>query len=135
LKFLFSGYINVGGYLNLKRFEKFIKKLSRFDIEQFDEIYTDLNYLESKTGISMHKNEINNKPHQDEIAITNSLDNSVTPKVKYSIFFSKDFNIILLTLLILCSQMIPTTMMIMMTTQTNFLPCIRNLNYISAIII
>ncbi|XP_014211300.1 5'-3' exoribonuclease 1-like isoform X2 [Copidosoma floridanum] len=45
-----NGYINEAGTLNLERFEKFMEKLGGYDMEQFDEIYADLKYLESKTG-------------------------------------------------------------------------------------
>lgn len=34
----------------LDRFEKFMERLSRVDIEQFTEHYADLKYFESKTG-------------------------------------------------------------------------------------
>ncbi|XP_026681598.1 5'-3' exoribonuclease 1 isoform X1 [Diaphorina citri] len=45
-----DGYINEGGYLNLKRFEKFLTKLASFDFEQFREKYADIQYLEGKMG-------------------------------------------------------------------------------------
>lgn len=44
------GYINEAGTLNLERFEKFMERLSRLDIEQFNEYLTDLKYLENKMG-------------------------------------------------------------------------------------
>lgn len=50
-----SGYINESGILNLERFEKFMEKLAGHDIAQFDEIYTDLKYFESKTGRKMDR--------------------------------------------------------------------------------
>lgn len=45
-----EGYINEAGTLKLDRFEKFMEKLSRLDLEQFNEHYADLKYFESKTG-------------------------------------------------------------------------------------
>lgn len=44
------GYINEAGTLKLDRFEKFMEKLSRLDVEQFNEHYADLKFFESKTG-------------------------------------------------------------------------------------
>ncbi|XP_011151267.1 5'-3' exoribonuclease 1 isoform X2 [Harpegnathos saltator] len=46
----FEGYINETGTLNLNRFEKFMERLSRLDVKQFNEHYADLKYFESKTG-------------------------------------------------------------------------------------
>lgn len=45
-----SGYINEAGTLNLDRFEKFMERLSRLDVEQFNEHYADLKFFETKTG-------------------------------------------------------------------------------------
>ncbi|KAG7212279.1 hypothetical protein KM043_012607 [Ampulex compressa] len=45
-----EGYINEAGTLNLNRFEKFMARLSRLDMQQFNEQYADLKYFESKTG-------------------------------------------------------------------------------------
>nr|CAD7567932.1 unnamed protein product [Timema californicum] len=45
-----DGYINEGGTLNLKRFEKYMESLSSFDLEQFQETNADLKYFEGKTG-------------------------------------------------------------------------------------
>ncbi|XP_033221729.1 5'-3' exoribonuclease 1 isoform X2 [Belonocnema kinseyi] len=45
-----TGYINEAGTLNLERFEKFMERLSLFDVEQFGEAYADLKYFEGKTG-------------------------------------------------------------------------------------
>lgn len=47
---VFEGYINEAGTLNLERFEKFMERLSQFDVEQFEEVYADLKYFEAKTG-------------------------------------------------------------------------------------
>lgn len=44
------GYINENGDLNLLRFEKFMQKLSGFDLSNFEEIRDDLLYMEAKTG-------------------------------------------------------------------------------------
>jgi len=44
------GYINEAGTLKLDRFEKFMEKLSRLDVEQFNEHYADIKFFESKTG-------------------------------------------------------------------------------------
>nr|XP_045617221.1 5'-3' exoribonuclease 1-like isoform X2 [Procambarus clarkii] len=43
-----DGYLNNGGKLHLGRFEKFMAKLSEFDIEQFHEHNADLKYFHSK---------------------------------------------------------------------------------------
>lgn len=45
-----DGYINESGTLKLDRFEKFMEKLSRLDLEQFNEQYADIKFFESKTG-------------------------------------------------------------------------------------
>ncbi|XP_013788012.2 5'-3' exoribonuclease 1-like, partial [Limulus polyphemus] len=43
-----NGYINEEGYLNLDRFEKYLRRLSQFDYEAFSDTYADLKFLESK---------------------------------------------------------------------------------------
>ncbi|KAJ8320860.1 hypothetical protein KUTeg_002447 [Tegillarca granosa] len=43
-----GGYINEGGHLNLKRFEKYLEELTKFDVEKFNDIYTDLKWFEGK---------------------------------------------------------------------------------------
>jgi 5'-3' exonuclease len=48
--FCVAGYINEGGTLNLERFQKYMERLSEFDIEQFRETYADLKYFQGKTG-------------------------------------------------------------------------------------
>ncbi|KOC61668.1 5'-3' exoribonuclease 1 [Habropoda laboriosa] len=45
-----DGYLNETGTLRLDRFEKFMERLSRFDLLQFSEYYADIKYLESKIG-------------------------------------------------------------------------------------
>ncbi|XP_003702478.2 5'-3' exoribonuclease pacman [Megachile rotundata] len=45
-----EGYINEAGTLKLDRFEKFMERLSSFDILKFSEHYADLKYLEGKMG-------------------------------------------------------------------------------------
>ncbi|CAH0556696.1 unnamed protein product [Brassicogethes aeneus] len=45
-----GGYINEGGKLNLERFEKFMEKLSKIDMDNFEDIQEDITYMESKTG-------------------------------------------------------------------------------------
>ncbi|KAK3800409.1 hypothetical protein RRG08_052792 [Elysia crispata] len=45
-----DGYLNEGGHLNLRRFEKFMEELSKFDIETFESAFSDLSYLEGKLG-------------------------------------------------------------------------------------
>ena len=45
-----GGYINVGGELQLARFEKFLKVLSQKEMERFDDIYSDAKWLEGKTA-------------------------------------------------------------------------------------
>jgi len=45
-----GGYINEGGKLNLRRFEKFMVKLSELELEKFDDIYSDAKWLEGKTA-------------------------------------------------------------------------------------
>ncbi|PBC30137.1 5'-3' exoribonuclease [Apis cerana cerana] len=62
-----DGYINEAGTLRLDRFEKFMERLSRFDILQFSEYYADLKYLESKTGRSLIETEkLNEKKSSNE---------------------------------------------------------------------
>lgn len=65
-----SGYINEAGTLKLDRFEKFMEKLSRLDIEQFNEHYIDLKYFESKTGRRPNESEryVYKKLEDDEVA-------------------------------------------------------------------
>lgn len=43
-----DGYLNYGGKLNLKRFEKFMIQLTEFDVEQFHEQNADLKYFQGK---------------------------------------------------------------------------------------
>lgn len=45
---MIAGYLNEGGKLNLKRFEKFMDAMSEIDRELFREKYQDLMYMESK---------------------------------------------------------------------------------------
>uniref|UniRef100_A0A8B9I6E0 5'-3' exoribonuclease 1 n=1 Tax=Anser brachyrhynchus TaxID=132585 RepID=A0A8B9I6E0_9AVES len=45
-----GGYINENGHLNLKRFEKYLTRLSDFDREHFSEVFVDLKWFESKVG-------------------------------------------------------------------------------------
>eukprot|EP00118_Oscarella_pearsei_P002981 m.12490 g.12490 ORF g.12490 m.12490 type:complete len:1544 (+) comp24099_c0_seq1:68-4699(+) len=45
-----GGYLNEGGFLNLERFEVYLKTLSKFDFEQFDAKWTDLRLLDEKRG-------------------------------------------------------------------------------------
>uniref|UniRef100_A0A8C4XU65 5'-3' exoribonuclease 1 n=1 Tax=Falco tinnunculus TaxID=100819 RepID=A0A8C4XU65_FALTI len=45
-----GGYINENGHLNLKRFEKYLARLSDFDREHFSEVFVDLKWFESKVG-------------------------------------------------------------------------------------
>lgn len=50
MSYIFLGYINEAGTLNLTRFEKFMEKLSNIDLENFEEVKEDLLYMEAKTG-------------------------------------------------------------------------------------
>ncbi|KAG0722266.1 5'-3' exoribonuclease 1 [Chionoecetes opilio] len=43
-----DGYLNEGGKLHLHRFEKFMMKLTDFEMENFQEVYADLKYFNSK---------------------------------------------------------------------------------------
>ncbi|XP_047471890.1 5'-3' exoribonuclease 1-like isoform X1 [Penaeus chinensis] len=43
-----DGYLNIGGKLHLGRFEKFMKKLAEFDLENFNDLNADLKYFNSK---------------------------------------------------------------------------------------
>ena len=43
-----DGYLNEGGKLNLKRFEKFMERLTEYDIEYFQQQNADLRYLGGK---------------------------------------------------------------------------------------
>lgn len=64
----FTGYINEGGTLKLDRFEKFMEKLSRVDIEQFAEHYADLKYFESKTGRRPNETERHSYKNSESLA-------------------------------------------------------------------
>ncbi|UYV66032.1 XRN1 [Cordylochernes scorpioides] len=44
----FDGYMNEGGYLNLRNFEKFIQSLAYIDYDKFTDVYADLKYFEGK---------------------------------------------------------------------------------------
>ncbi|XP_071945753.1 5'-3' exoribonuclease 1-like [Antedon mediterranea] len=45
-----KGFINNGGELNLDRLEIYLKHLSKFDTENFEKVYVDYSFLESKKG-------------------------------------------------------------------------------------
>jgi len=45
-----GGYLNENGTLNLPRFEAFMARLSEFEMEKFDDIYSDAKWLEGKTA-------------------------------------------------------------------------------------
>ncbi|XP_064610977.1 5'-3' exoribonuclease 1-like [Liolophura sinensis] len=45
-----DGYLNQGGHLNLPRFEKFMKELSKYDVDTFSDQFQDLKWLEGKVG-------------------------------------------------------------------------------------
>ncbi|KAJ8687572.1 hypothetical protein QAD02_023366 [Eretmocerus hayati] len=61
-----DGYINEAGKLNLERFEKFMAKLGEYDLEQFDEIYADLKFFESKTGRRLNESTRSSKSSPDD---------------------------------------------------------------------
>ncbi|XP_046562363.1 LOW QUALITY PROTEIN: 5'-3' exoribonuclease 1-like [Haliotis rubra] len=60
-----DGYLNEGGHLNLKRFEKYLEALAKFDIEKFSDQFTDMKWMESKLG-KKHVNEAAAKAAQEE---------------------------------------------------------------------
>ncbi|QQP57047.1 5'-3' exoribonuclease 1 [Caligus rogercresseyi] len=45
-----GGYINENGVLHLKRFEKFMGALGEMELARFDEIYSDMKWIEGKTA-------------------------------------------------------------------------------------
>ena len=45
-----DGYINEGGKLNLKRFEKFMESLARIDEDHFTDTYADIKFMEGRHG-------------------------------------------------------------------------------------
>uniref|UniRef100_T1JKJ5 Uncharacterized protein n=1 Tax=Strigamia maritima TaxID=126957 RepID=T1JKJ5_STRMM len=45
-----DGYINEGGYLNLARFETYLKRVAQYDYKHFDEHYADLKWFRNKSG-------------------------------------------------------------------------------------
>lgn len=45
-----GGYLNEKGYLNLSRFQIFMERLAKHELESFEETYANLAYLEEKTG-------------------------------------------------------------------------------------
>ncbi|WAR13782.1 XRN1-like protein [Mya arenaria] len=54
-----GGYINNGGNLNLERFEKYLKELSKFDFETFSEQAGDLKWFQGKkAGASAEQSEV-----------------------------------------------------------------------------
>lgn len=72
-----SGYINEAGTLNLYRFEKFMERLSRLDLKQFNEHYADLKYFESKVGRKPNETErhVYKKPEDKEAASPKKIQN------------------------------------------------------------
>ena len=55
-----DGYINLNGYLNLSRFQKFLNKLSEHDMESFRETFADLAFLEGKCNqLRPFENDVN----------------------------------------------------------------------------
>ncbi|XP_077287870.1 5'-3' exoribonuclease pacman [Arctopsyche grandis] len=50
-----DGYLNENGILNLRRFEVYLKKLADIDRQQFEEVFADLKYLESKSERKMYR--------------------------------------------------------------------------------
>ncbi|XP_032684890.1 5'-3' exoribonuclease 1 isoform X3 [Odontomachus brunneus] len=73
----FEGYINEAGTLNLNRFEKFMERLSRLDLKQFNEHYADLKYFESKTGRKPNETErhVYEKSEDEEVASPKKIQN------------------------------------------------------------
>lgn len=47
---VYPGYINDYGKLNLHHFEMYMRRLAELDLDNFREVSTDLQYLESKSG-------------------------------------------------------------------------------------
>ena len=45
-----DGYINEGGSLNLKRFEKFMESLARIDEDHFTDTYADIKFMQGRHG-------------------------------------------------------------------------------------
>ncbi|XP_072761689.1 5'-3' exoribonuclease 1 isoform X2 [Anoplolepis gracilipes] len=72
-----EGYINEAGTLKLDRFEKFMEKLSRLDLEQFNEQYADLKFFEGKTGRRPNEAErhVYKKSEDDESAVPQKIQN------------------------------------------------------------
>eukprot|EP00794_Sanderia_malayensis_P014879 gene14879-16425_t len=48
-----DGYLHDGGSLSLTRFQKFLDAVSKFDRERFEDVYTDMKWLEGRTGRSL----------------------------------------------------------------------------------
>ena len=61
LLFIFPGFINMNGTLNLVRFEKFLSALSMREMDRFDDIYSDNKWLEGKTAKKKPKGKFNGK--------------------------------------------------------------------------
>ena len=57
-----GGYINEGGTLNLKRFEKFMEALAESEMDRFDEIYSDSKWLEGKTASKQKRRTVKPTP-------------------------------------------------------------------------
>ncbi|CAK9827029.1 5'-3' exoribonuclease 1 [Anthophora retusa] len=66
-----DGYLNEMGTLRLDRFEKFMERLSHFDLMHFSDYYADIKYLESKMGKSLADteklNQLKKSDNSDEI--------------------------------------------------------------------
>ncbi|XP_048250322.1 5'-3' exoribonuclease 1-like isoform X1 [Haliotis rufescens] len=60
-----DGYLNEGGHLNLRRFEKYLEALAKFDIEKFSDQFTDMKWMESRLG-KKHVNEAAARAAQEE---------------------------------------------------------------------
>ena len=50
INFPISGYMNIGGKLNLKRFELFLEALAEKELDRFEDIYSDAKWIEGKTA-------------------------------------------------------------------------------------
>ena len=57
-----GGYINNGGTLHLKRFEKFMETLAETEMDRFDEIYSDSKWLEGKTASKQERRTVKPTP-------------------------------------------------------------------------
>lgn len=72
-----DGYINENGKLNLERFEKYLKHLSQYDYEKFNDTYADLKYWEGKLERKLETDDKNDKKSLDFLDCLDNLNDKI----------------------------------------------------------